>query len=127
MALTANLKLTVDLPQAETDVPTQFNADNDNFKKIDEWAGNIQKKPNVESFTVNTWGALADKAPFTHSATATANTVIGADTLVELVNDNAVAFATYGFTIGAINGQTITFYAIGQPTASVTLRVEIGG
>lgn len=127
MALTSNLRLTVDLPQAETDVPTQFSADNENFKAIDTWAGTVRKKPTAETFTVNTWSALADKAPFTYSAVVTADTNIEADTLVELINDNALAFATYGFTIGAVDGQAITIYSVKQPTVSVTLRVEIGG
>ena len=127
MALTSNLRLTVDLPQAETDVPTQFNADNDNFKAIDTWAGSVRKKPTAETFTVNDWSALADKAPFTHSATVTAATTIEADTLVELINDNALAFAKYGITIGAVDGQAITVFSVAQPTESVTLRIEIGG
>lgn len=127
MALTSNLRLTVDLPQAETDVPTQFNADNENFKAIDMWASTVRKKPTAEIFTVNTWSALADKAPFTYSAVVTAATTIEADTLVELINDSALAFATYGFTIGAVDGQAITIYSVKQPTENVTLRIEIGG
>ncbi len=127
MALTSNLGLTVDLPQAETDVPTQFSADNDNFKAIDTWAGTVRKKPTAETFTVNAWSALADKAPFTYSTTVTAATTIEADTLVELINDNALAFAKYGFTIGAVDGQAITVFSVAQPTESVTLRIEIGG
>ncbi len=127
MALTSNLQLTVDLPQAETDVPTQFSADNNNFKAIDEWAAGVRKKPTAETFTVNTWSVLANKAPFTHSATVTATELISTDTLVELINNDAMAFATYGFAIGSVSGQTIIIYSVTQPPESVELLVEIGG
>lgn len=39
--VTTNLGLTVDLPQDSTDVPTQVNTDNENFKLIDAAVGNI--------------------------------------------------------------------------------------
>ena len=109
MALTNNLGLTVDLPQDSTDLPTQVNAENENFKKLDAWAGTVRPKAKAKSFTLDT------------------DTHIGAETLVELINDNAVAFGTYGFAIAAVDGQAITLYSISKPTESVTLRIEIGG
>jgi len=96
---------------------------------IDDFAGTVKLKATNESHTIqsNSWGALSDKAPFTHSATVTATATIGANTLVELINDNAVNFANYGFAIGAISGQTITIYSVGAPSAAVTLSFDIGG
>lgn len=131
MALTNTLGLTVDLPQNSTDLPTQVNADSENFKKIDAWAGTVRQKAKAKSYTLDTdrWAAIEAQGPYTFSATVTVDqdTHIGADTLVELINDNAVAFGTYGFAIAAVNGQDITLYSIGKPADSVTLRIEIGG
>lgn len=131
MALTNNLGLTVDLPQDSTDLPTQVNAENENFKKLDAWAGTVRPKAKAKSFTLDTdrWSAIDAQGPYTFTATVTVDqdTHIGAETLVELINDNAVAFGTYGFAIAAVDGQAITLYSISKPTESVTLRIEIGG
>lgn len=131
MALTNNLGLTVDLPQDSTDLPTQVNADNENFKKLDAWAGTVRPKAKAKSFTLTTdrWSAIDAQGPYTFAATVTVDqdTHIGAETLVELINDNAVAFATYGFAIAAVDGQVITLYSISKPADSITLRIEIGG
>lgn len=82
-----------------------------------------------ETFSVaaSEWNDLSDGSPFTKQAAITATAAIGADTLVELINDNAVAFGTYGFAIGGVTGQVITIYALSAPSASVTLKIEIGG
>lgn len=88
---------------------------------------NKQDKPVLETYTITSWTADANIAPFTYKATATATTTIGANTMVELLNDNAINFATYNFNIGEINGQIITFYSIGEPSSSVSLKVRIGG
>ncbi len=83
----------------------------------------------VESFTIqpSAWTALANKSPFTYSATVTAAAPIGDDTVVELINSDAVAFARYGFSIGAVSGQSITVYSVGAPTESTVLKIKIGG
>lgn len=81
----------------------------------------------TETYTISAWTALADSSPFTYQATVTATHEIGADTVVELVNDQAVLFANYGFAIGAVSGQSVTIYAIGQPSASVSLGVRFYG
>lgn len=80
-----------------------------------------------ESYTINSWTALSDSSPYTYQATATATYTIGNDTLVELINDQAVLFANYGFAIGAVSGQNVTFYSIGEPTSDVTLEVVYHG
>lgn len=94
---------------------------------IDAWSATVKKKPTAETFTVSSWSALSGKAPYTYSAVVTAATPIAADTQVELINNDAVAFSTYGFAIGAVSGQSITIYSVGSPAANVVLRVEIGG
>lgn len=83
----------------------------------------------VESFAIqaSAWTALADKSPFTYSATVIAAAPIGDDTMVELTNSDAVAFAKYGFSIGAVSGQSITVYSVGAPTESTVLKIKIGG
>ncbi|MGN1061465.1 MAG: hypothetical protein ACI4QN_07010 [Candidatus Coproplasma sp.] len=129
----ANLGLTVDLltnsTDSENNVPAHLKAANENFKNIDEWASTVKIKPTTETYTITAdkWTAVSDKSPFTHSATVTATTEIGEETLVELINNNAVAFANHGFAIAAVSGQSITIYSVGAPTSSVTLRIEIGG
>lgn len=73
------------------------------------------------------WTALSSSDPYTYQATITATATIGANSIVELFNDNAVTFATYGFAIGSVSGQNITIYSIGQPSVSVDLTIGIGG
>lgn len=82
-----------------------------------------------ESYTIATgdWTALSASSPYTYQATATATYTIGNSTIAELLNDTPVTFANYGFAIGAIAGQTVTIYSIGQPSASVTLKVNYKG
>ena len=81
----------------------------------------------TETLTIATtdWAALASSDPYTYSATVTATATIGANSIVELINDAPVDFATYGFAIGAVSGQSVTIYSIGQPDASVSLKLNI--
>lgn len=83
----------------------------------------------TESYTIATadWSALSASSPYTYQATVTATHTIGASTVAELLNDAPVTFATYGFAIGSISGQSVTIYSIGQPSASVTLKVNYKG
>lgn len=71
------------------------------------------------------WTALSASDPYDYSATVTATTTISATSTVELINDQAVLFGTYGFAIGSVSGQSITFYSIGQPSASVSLTIKV--
>ena len=83
--------------------------------------------PTVEQFSIPTtsWTALSGADPFTVSATVTATTAIGADAIIELYNDQPVAFSQYCFSIAAVSGQTLTIYALETPTSAVTLTVGI--
>lgn len=85
--------------------------------------------PTVEQFSIPTtsWTALSGADPFTVSATVTATTAIGADATIELYNDQPIIFATYGFVIASISGQTVTVYALEQPTAAVNLTIGVTG
>lgn len=80
-----------------------------------------------ETLTIATtdWTALSASDPYDYSATVTATTTISATSTVELINDQAVLFGTYGFAIGSVSGQSITFYSIGQPSASVSLTIKV--
>ena len=75
----------------------------------------------------NSWSALSASSPYDYQATVTSTYTIGVDTIVELINDNAVLFGNYGFAIGSISSQSVTIYSIGQPGASVTLKVNYKG
>lgn len=127
MAINTTINLGLKKPTTDETVGACHGAYNDNSDTLDAWAATVAKKPTRESFTVSSWSALSGKSPFTYSATVTASTTIGADTQVELINDDAVKFGTYGFAIGAVSGQTITIYSVGEPATSVTLKVDIGG
>lgn len=83
----------------------------------------------IENHTIVTsaWTALSGSAPYTYSATVTVTAKISETSIIELYNNNAVLFAKYGFAIGAVSGQTVTVYSIGQPTESVALTIQIGG
>ena len=85
----------------------------------------------TESVTIadTDWSALSSSDPYTYSATKTLTATIGANSTVELINDNAVSFGTYGFAIGAVDqpNNTITVYAIGSPSASVNLKINVKG
>lgn len=82
-----------------------------------------------ETLTIATsdWTALSASDPYDYSATVTATTTISATSTVELVNDQAVLFATYGFAIGSVDttNNTLTIYSIGQPSASVSLTIKV--
>lgn len=82
----------------------------------------------TETATIATadWTALTGADPYDYSATITATATISASTgVVELLNDQPALFGTYGFAIGAVSGQSVTVYSIGQPDASVSLKLNI--
>lgn len=82
-----------------------------------------------ETLTIATtdWTALSASDPYDYSATVTATTTISATSTVELINDQAVLFGTYGFAIGSVDttNNTVTVYSIGQPSASVSLTIKV--
>lgn len=81
----------------------------------------------TETYTIATtdWTDASSVDPYKFEATVAETYTIGADTIVELINDNAVSFANHGFAIASVDPayNTITFYAIAKPDASVTLKV----
>lgn len=89
----------------------------------------LTNKPteSVETYTVSSWTSLASSEPYTYSATVTATHTIGNDTVIELINDQAVLFATYGFAVGSVSGQSVTIYSIGEPSSSVSLKIGYRG
>lgn len=68
------------------------------------------------------WSALSDKSPFDHKLDIYFQPPRTYD-IVELINDNPVLFANYGFAIGEADSSKISIYSIGKPTTSVTLTV----
>lgn len=85
--------------------------------------------PVIENYTIadTDWTALSSASPYTYSATVTATRTITSDTVTELLNTDAVAFANHSLAIGVISGQSVTFYSVGVPTASMTLKVRYTG
>lgn len=129
MSTTTNLGLTVGTDQSAMDIPDWVTQTEANMALIDTFAGTVRKKPTRETFTIqsNAWASASGVSPFAYSATVTASTTIGVDTLVELINDNALAFAAHGFAIGDVTGQVITIYTVNAPADAVTLIIDIGG
>lgn len=107
--------------QSITDIMSQ--------KAVTDAINTKQDKPSYETKTIQTtdWTALSSSTPYTYSVTVSATATISADTIVELINDNPILFATYGFAIASVSGQTITIYSIGVPDVSVSLKISIGG
>lgn len=97
------------------------------YGKAPTWTNMPSTKTETLTIESTSWSELSDSSPYTYSATITATTTIGTDSIVELINNQAVLFATYGFAIGSISGQNITIYSIGQPSTSVTLTVGVTG
>ena len=83
----------------------------------------------TETFTkaVADWSALASSSPYTYSTTVTLATTLSASSEVELINDQLVAFANYGFGILSISGQVATIASIGQPDSSITFKIKVRG
>lgn len=103
-----------------------------NDKKVDPVDGVISltiptQIMETHTITASSWQAESNVSPYSHKATITATATIGDNAIVELINNNAVLFATYGFAIASISGQVLTLYSIGQPSADVALTIGIGG
>lgn len=117
-----------------------LNFDSDPQNQINTLNTSINKK--IESafvsFTIETtnWAELSDKEPYKFSATIDCNYSIKTtgEPVYELINNNPVNFANYGFALNEVSFGTpstiyvtpkFTFYAIEKPTESVNLRVLI--
>lgn len=143
MSNTTNLGLTLfDDPSVETGEAfckaQNFNgagtsaSPKSNAQKIDDWAGEVngditKLKGAVETFTISSWTEDNTIIPYTHKATVTLVSTLGTNTIVELINNNAVLFATYGFAIGGISGQVATIYSVGEPENDVSISIRVIG
>lgn len=75
----------------------------------------------------SSWTALSGSDPYTYEAVISIpnTTTVDTNSIVELINDQAVLFATYGFAITDVTGQAVTIASIGQPAAEVTLKINV--
>lgn len=99
----------------------QFRIINDVYSWEDITAGGV-KQTVPYTIVITDWVSLSDKSPFDHKFDITFEPE-RTDDIVELINDNAVLFANYGFAIGEADSSKISIYAIGKPATSVTLTV----
>lgn len=97
------------------------------YGRAPTWTNMPSTLTEILTIESTSWSELSNSSPYTYSATITATTTIGTDSIVELINNQPVLFATYGFAIGSISGQVATIYSIGQPSESVTLTLEVTG
>lgn len=79
-----------------------------------------------EAYTLdqNGWEAASGIDPYTAKAELQLSYTLDEDSYVELIVDPIVA-AKYGFVIGEVDGNTVTFYAIKIPTEDIDLRLII--
>ena len=79
-----------------------------------------------EEFTLysNGWSANANIAPYAYSADLQLPFSLDENSYVELIVDAIIA-AKYGFVIGAVNDDTVTFYAVEEPTEDIDLKLII--
>lgn len=75
---------------------------------------------------VSEWADIANVSPFKASATVSAGYDVTPATIVELINNQAVLFANYGFAIASVDSgaDTLTIYATKAPEGLVTLTVN---
>ena len=89
----------------------------------------VDNKVSFASATIesSSWTDLTGSDPFKAQCNITLLELSSAKDVLELINDNAVLFANYGFNIGAVSNTTVTIYALKKPTSSVTLQFEMEG
>ena len=111
-----------------SDVQQKINTE-DILTYVDDNIATREKVLNEESHTIQTtdWQDLSSSEPYKFSATITATYTIGNDTEVGTINDQPVLFGNYGFVVGALNGQSVTIYAVKKPEISVTLLIGFRG
>lgn len=93
---------------------------------ITNYVDNQAEQNYTETYTIASsgWSSVSSSNPYTYSTTVTATHTIGADTIIELLNDQPVLFANYGFAIASASGQNLTIYALDAPTSSITLTIN---
>lgn len=72
------------------------------------------------------WASISNKYPYTYYTTIAITQTLTANTVVELINDNALLFSKHGFAIYQIQNQTVVIYSIGQPADTVQFTFRIG-
>ena len=113
-----------------SDISELGNSLNETDLRITNILNNTLKITNiVESFSIpiTNWTTLENAAPYTYSTTVNITSALSTNSIVELINNQPVLFATYGFAIGNISGQVATIYSIGQPSTSITLTLGVTG
>lgn len=93
----------------------------------------VNKVPQITHKTETTiiypenWSTLSGNQLFNYYATINLISQVSDNTMVELVNDNAVDFALYGFSLMGYNStlNTVTIYAISAPLTSINFTLEI--
>lgn len=80
-----------------------------------------------ETIVIDDFSALEEaQGPYTHFADVVLTNSLDDKASVELLNNNAVLFATYGFAIASISsGNVVTVYSINKSAETVTLTFEI--
>ncbi|MBQ0124783.1 MAG: hypothetical protein KBS59_00480, partial [Clostridiales bacterium] len=88
----------------------------------------VDKKPVAETFSIQSenW-VRPGVAPFGFICPRSTSHTIGADTDVELINNNAVNFAKFGIAIISAGNGFVTFGAVNKPDATVNLEVNYYG
>lgn len=73
----------------------------------------------------NTWVEDTNVSPFSYIATINLTNLKASSTSIELLNNNAILFATFGFAIGSVSESSVIIYAMDKPTEDVTLTFEV--
>lgn len=97
---------------------------------VNEISGEINNKQNipiVNNYTIqsSSWMALENQSPYTYNSNINISPTVGVNSIIELINNQPVLFAKYGFAIGEINGQSVIIYSIGQPSNDTTLTLSV--
>ena len=90
--------------------------------------GQLRGETILVTASVQNWTTLQGQSPYTYSNTvAITSPTIGANSIVELINNQPALFAKYGLAIGAVYGQNVTLFSIGMPTADFNFSLNIRG
>lgn len=95
---------------------------NEQGDSIEIHTENLFEQQTIQS---TSWSTLSDSSPYTYQAQVTLTKTLSENSVVELINNQAVLFATYGFAIASISGQVATIYSIGQPSENITLTLGV--
>lgn len=116
-------------PQQAHDAATKGYVDN-NFATqgyVDNGLGLKEDAPTSYTTVIpkNSWSATSGISPFTVSTQIYLPITDARE--VELVNDNAVAFGNYGFSIGSVDtiNESIKLYALEQPDQDYGLTIKV--